>query len=220
MTRKVWVEVEVQNSRPGESTPRLVGGLDPDGARQALLDLIAFKPGCAPEELFNEDNELYSGRRSLAVVLESDLGQDCISIEKMLKDRDYALAEKRAVGLTDEELRTRYDETRDAYIARRYSQIDARVERVLYETSDQAQKDTYVDIVAEHLGRPAADLRARMQGDEDAPFFTEAYLYPLLGKDSARSILARLERLSESLGLARVYEAKLEPCPTCGHVLT
>jgi len=39
------------------------------------------------------------------------------------------------------------------------------------------------------------------------PFFSEAYLYPLLGKDDARSVLGRLNRLLEAAGLDP-YEAE------------
>jgi hypothetical protein len=34
------------------------------------------------------------------------------------------------------------------------------------------------------------------------PFFTEAFLYPLLGKEEARSLLARASRTAESVGLS------------------
>lgn len=34
-------------------------------------------------------------------------------------------------------------------------------------------------------------------GDEDAPFWSESFLYPLLGKEDARSVLARLRRLND-----------------------
>jgi hypothetical protein len=37
-------------------------------------------------------------------------------------------------------------------------------------------------------------------GDEKAPFFSESYLYPLMGKDEARTILALLNRLRRALG--------------------
>ena len=35
----------------------------------------------------------------------------------------------------------------------------------------------------------------------DAPFFSEAYLYELLGKDDARTLLSRLRAIGESLGV-------------------
>ena len=39
--------------------------------------------------------------------------------------------------------------------------------------------------------------------DEDCkcPFFSEAYLYPLLGKEDARQLLGLLERAFESIGI-------------------
>jgi hypothetical protein len=39
------------------------------------------------------------------------------------------------------------------------------------------------------------------KGDEDAPFFSEAYLYTLLGKDSARTLLARFRALGRALDI-------------------
>jgi len=39
-------------------------------------------------------------------------------------------------------------------------------------------------------------------GDEHAPFFTEAYLYNLIGKKAARSVLARWNRLRQALAAA------------------
>ena len=39
------------------------------------------------------------------------------------------------------------------------------------------------------------------KGDEDAPFFSEAFLYPLLGKDDARTVLAYLHSLMTTCGL-------------------
>ena len=37
-------------------------------------------------------------------------------------------------------------------------------------------------------------------GDEDAPFFSEAYLYNLLGKDGARTVLMHIRRVCEACG--------------------
>lgn len=38
------------------------------------------------------------------------------------------------------------------------------------------------------------------KGDEKQPFFSEAYLYPLFGKDDARTILALLHAVQRALG--------------------
>ena len=38
-------------------------------------------------------------------------------------------------------------------------------------------------------------------GDNKAPFFSESFLYNLLGKEDARSLLDRIYRLGESLGI-------------------
>lgn len=39
------------------------------------------------------------------------------------------------------------------------------------------------------------------EGDEHAPFFTEAFLYNLLGKDEARSVLGIVRRLAVLAGV-------------------
>lgn len=39
------------------------------------------------------------------------------------------------------------------------------------------------------------------EGDEEAPFFSEAFLYNLLGKDEARSVLGIIRRLSDLAGV-------------------
>lgn len=41
------------------------------------------------------------------------------------------------------------------------------------------------------------------EGDEDAPFFSEAFLYNLLGKEDARTLRATLHSLQEAIGLDR-----------------
>lgn len=45
----------------------------------------------------------------------------------------------------------------------------------------------------------AADMK-ESGTNEVPPFFTEAFLYPLLGKDAARSVLARIRALKDALG--------------------
>lgn len=39
------------------------------------------------------------------------------------------------------------------------------------------------------------------EGDEDAPFFSECYLYNLLGKDDARTLLALMRPIWEAAGI-------------------
>lgn len=100
MSRKVWVEVEVEDGRPGEESPRLVRGVDVERAREALKALYDWHVEFTPEG-FDASNPMYE------------------------------------------------------------------------------------------------------EGDEDAPFFTEAYLYVLLGKEDARSLLGRMRELRNALGVRR-----------------
>lgn len=39
------------------------------------------------------------------------------------------------------------------------------------------------------------------KGDEDTPFFSEAFLYNLVGKEDARTILGLIRKLVESAGV-------------------
>ena len=43
-------------------------------------------------------------------------------------------------------------------------------------------------------------------GDESAPFFSEKFLYPLLGKSDARTVLAILKRVIKATGLFKQEE--------------
>jgi len=56
-------------------------------------------------------------------------------------------------------------------------------------------------------GLPAETLQAMKdsphysEGNEDAPFFTEAFLYCLIGKDEGRSVLGMVKRLIAATGI-------------------
>lgn len=47
------------------------------------------------------------------------------------------------------------------------------------------------------------------KGDEDAPFFSESFLYVLLGKEDARSLLGRMRQLCEALGFNYTEQVRL-----------
>lgn len=51
------------------------------------------------------------------------------------------------------------------------------------------------------------------EGDENAPFFSEAYLYNLVGKEDARTILCLFENLARAAGIDP-YQAEVEACRT------
>jgi hypothetical protein len=46
-----------------------------------------------------------------------------------------------------------------------------------------------------------ADVRQEIKDDAQAPFISESYLYTLLGKEDARTLLARFRRLFVALGV-------------------
>jgi len=56
------------------------------------------------------------------------------------------------------------------------------------------------------------------EGDEDAPFFSASYLYNLLGKDNARTVLAALRRFITAMGIEPTLSEW--PKPTCRHFST
>lgn len=56
-------------------------------------------------------------------------------------------------------------------------------------------EDTPIPFWPEHRCESGAE-----EGDRDAPFMSEALLYPLLGKEDARTLLARYEELVAALG--------------------
>lgn len=64
-------------------------------------------------------------------------------------------------------------------------------------------KDFWRERFIEDDTKPGSDERFGMyaDGDETAPFFTEAFLYNLLGKDEARSVLSIVRRLSVLAGV-------------------
>jgi hypothetical protein len=57
--------------------------------------------------------------------------------------------------------------------------------------------------------RTDPDFHPDPQGDWEVPFFTETYLYTLLGKSDARSLLGRMRVLCEALGFNSTEQAEL-----------
>jgi len=46
-----------------------------------------------------------------------------------------------------------------------------------------------------------SELPGYEKGDDEAPFFSEAFLYPLMGKEDARTILAMLDNVVRAAGI-------------------
>ncbi len=59
-----------------------------------------------------------------------------------------------------------------------------------------------------HLDEDHLDHDGEMyeEGDENAPFFSESYLYNLLGKEDARTVLAYLHIIEQWLGMREGQE--------------
>ncbi len=62
----------------------------------------------------------------------------------------------------------------------------------------EAMKNLLSLVIEDGLDHTSPDYE---EGDGEAPFFSEAYLYNLVGKEDARTILGRLNRLGEALGM-------------------
>lgn len=88
--------------------------------------------------------------------------------------------------------------------ARSLHRIKKTVESLIYELdylhpNFMETKDTVIDLwnfKAEFFGLPK-DFKESgyyQKGDENAPFFSESFLYNLLGKDDARTLLHLLEK--------------------------
>jgi hypothetical protein len=68
--------------------------------------------------------------------------------------------------------------------------------------------------IAEHQCKQKKGLERReiceqadcQLGSEDMPFFTEGFLYPLIGKEDARSLIARMHTLLEAMGYDRLTQ--------------
>lgn len=211
-TTKLWVQVEVSQDRPGADA-RLVGGIDPEAARRALRDLYMFQPEYAPHELFNDKNEMYTAPRRLWDVIREDYKKDPQELQRMMVERAMPRAERRATTERVAEWQADHPKEeaavvevhkvspgRDAYLAVSKARIEKSVTNLLTAKSVGAERLEGTGI-AEWVGCSAAELSDATMGDDDAPFFSEAFLYTLLGKEQARSVLARVNAIARALGV-------------------
>lgn len=192
MTRKVWALVEVN-----ENSNRLVGGIDPDAARDALADMYAFVPGDGPREVFRNTNPMYVPRKSMKEVL-SERGIDADAIAAKIVAARWKNSEARGKSGRAAEWAIDHNRPEEEWFTGSRARIERSVSIAM--ASGEEPGDVVLHDVHAITGVPVADLAAEMRGDLDAPFFSEAYLYTLVGKDIARSILARLSRLKSALG--------------------
>ena len=93
----------------------------------------------------------------------------------------------------------------DARQASRGFPVTAIVEKAEYVPDVEDTKAIFKDFLRFKLeGAPPRGFKSSggyEKGDEDAPFYSEAYLYNLLGKDDARTVLAYLNNLMRISGL-------------------
>lgn len=228
MTRKIWVQVDtidnamcslcghrchcdntardhtcIDHIRPYEDHPKLVGGLDPDRARKALLELTGFKPEYGPKELFNDENPYY--RKGLTLVqIAVSRGYNAEAFEWELRNRAHERIEKQPEVADGSRARewAGHSKNPEDYLPHRKARIDDVIKKSIYGEYGLLSPTKYVMIdSADFFGMSTTELHRLMLGDEDAPFFSEAYLYTLVGKDIARSILGRIRELQNALGI-------------------
>lgn len=82
-----------------------------------------------------------------------------------------------------------------------------------YVTTPEDMKATFKKLLRLKLeGGPLRGFKSSghySKGDEDAPFYSESYLYNLLGKEDARTVLGYLHHLAKMAGLD-LYEIQRE----------
>jgi hypothetical protein len=96
------------------------------------------------------------------------------------------------VEVQTEEIRQRVRDLIAAVGASTESEFLEAVQRLLEWTPEFTNRDVFNE------KNPYYD-----KGDEDAPFFSEAYLYNLLGKEDARTLLAWMRPIWRLAGLKR-----------------
>ena len=63
-----------------------------------------------------------------------------------------------------------------------------------------------VKLAYESFYKTAKEKKEARKAANESSFFSESYLYELLGKDDARSLLGRLDRLCRALGFEGYHE--------------
>lgn len=90
------------------------------------------------------------------------------------------------------------------------AQTEVYIDGVRYCPVDQAEAEKLSRVLREFSSEATTywrnlfiedDSGMYAEGDENAPFFTETFLYNLLGKDEARSVLSIVRRLSVLAGV-------------------
>lgn len=212
--RQVWALVTVEDHH-GDTTPRLLDGIEPDKARAALAELMTWRPGYGPSERFNPNNPGYVARSPLGVVIKDHYGVDPDEIVAELNRRADAriarIAPKRSADFERDHPKA-HAELQAAGLTWAENQKN-RAYRGNFEFFEHPQTaEDGLTVIAELVqerrtssGSPctAESLAAWCEGDEDAPFCSEAYLYTLAGKDIARSFLGKLRTLRQALGTSR-----------------
>lgn len=225
--RYVWARVEVATGRPGESHPEILGAVQPEKAREALVALRGFCPGYGPAELFNDTNPMYIPRKTLEQVIRDKYQRDPAEIREamlapMYRRVEASTTDERAAEWASDHPKEHAEVVaklgvppgRAAYVALRRRRCEQTVDRLLRNKPLEASTG-WLDVVAQLLDTTPEELALATHGDDDAPFFSEAYLYTLVGKDIARSVLSLLSRVEEALGVERYAQRPPALCPTC-----
>lgn len=79
--------------------------------------------------------------------------------------------------------------------------LETRIEEL--ESSQEKARAAVIELYSFTVEATHLDKTSKYyeDGDESTPFFSESYLYNLLGKEDARTVLAYLHRVESPLGL-------------------
>lgn len=183
-THKVWVQVDVDDGWYCTDNSKLVGGINLERARESLNDLVSFRPGYGTNA-FNTNNQMYSPRKTLRQALEIQGLDPEVEYHKLFTKEDEYL---HSLVIANKE--------EGWYITRR-NRLKDRLTKQL----EMSEPFDQLLLWSESTGISEETFRRCMAGDEDAPFLSEAYLYTLVGKDIARSVLGRVRALKSALGI-------------------
>src|SRR6185437_11419351 len=137
--RKVWVQVEVVDKSYGYEGPHLLNGVDIEKTRATFADLMTFRPGYGPAELFNSNNPMYTAPKSLAYVIEHAYGRNPLELREEIRQKAYNVVEDQQYDPKTLQVwaNRRFDgtfsfvEARAAYIQRRKERIDHTLDAAL-----------------------------------------------------------------------------------------
>jgi hypothetical protein len=182
---------------------------EPDHARRYGAD---FKcAGCSMQFLASEMTEgkpsyntgsgMFPPPHLRRLTVEDHCREQMIAAIKALGLDPFSESLREAVWATRDSER-RVDQTHLSRIAHAVTTLGVILTRqaAVEQTAEALTAMSKIKVGDEFLGFPEEAKRYYEEGDEDAPFFTESFLYNLLGKEAARTILAVFHQAQRAAG--------------------